>query len=101
MSLGCVIFEMLALDTPHADKLPPLDASIEEDENASYNTTDYENSMGTRPNLPDYINFDESYENILGIFYACTDEDPDKRPSAKKLLEILDDESNEENAPDN
>ena len=28
-SLGCVIFEMLSLDTPHADKLPPLDISIE------------------------------------------------------------------------
>ena len=72
MSLGCVIFEMLALDTPHADKLPPLDASIEEDENASYNTTDYENSMGTRPNLPDYINFDELFRLQNHIWLAIS-----------------------------
>ena len=33
---------MLALDTPHADKLPPLDASIEGDRDASYDTTEYQ-----------------------------------------------------------
>ena len=33
---------MLALDTPHADKLPPLDASIEETKDASYDTSDYQ-----------------------------------------------------------
>ena len=56
--------------------------------------------MGSRPNLPDYFDFDESYETALGIFYACTDEDPEKRPSAKRLVELLSDESNE-NTPDN
>jgi len=105
-ALGCTIFEMLALDTPHADKLPPLDASIEETKDASYDTSDYQDAMGSRPNLPDYFAFDKSYENILSIFYACTDEDPEKRPSAEKLVEILGlgtttKESKKENAPDN
>jgi len=99
-ALGCTIFEMLAMDTPHADKLPPLDASIEGDRDASYDTTEYQESMGSRPNLPDYFDFDESYETALGIFYACTDEDPKKRPSAKRLVELLCDETNE-NTPDN
>ena len=89
-SLGCVIFEMLSLETPHADKLPPLDDSIEDDDSADYETTAYDNAMGTRPELPDYFDFDESYEEILGIFYACTAEDPNVRPSAKKLIEIID-----------
>ena len=56
--------------------------------------------MGSRPNLPDYFDFGESYETALGIFYACTDEDPAKRPSAKKLVELLNAKS-DENTPDN
>ena len=36
---------MLALDTPHADKLPPLDASIEETKDASYDTSDYQGKI--------------------------------------------------------
>ena len=82
--------------------------------------------MGTRPELPDYLDIegDEDYDEVLGdqllimisllcsfclmsyefpyfifdftgIFYACTMEDPNKRPSARKLVEIL--EENEEN----
>ena len=88
-SLGCVIFEMLSLDTPHADKLPPLDDSIENDESAEYDTSTYEEAMGTRPQLPDYFDFDDTYEEILGIFYACTTEDPTKRPSAQILIDLL------------
>ena len=66
----------------------------------------FTDAMGSRPNLPDYFAFDKSYENILSIFYACTDEDPEKRPSAEKLVEILGlgtttQESTKENAPDN
>ena len=96
-SLGCVIYEMLSLDTPHADKLPPLDLSVEDDDSASYDTTEYDDSMGKRPNLPDYMDYDsdELYDEVIGIFYACTMDDPKKRPSAKKLVEIL--EGNEEN----
>ena len=78
-------------------------------------------AMGTRPELPDYLDIegDEDYDEVLGkcsschlpmycelpfyffifeftgIFYACTMEDPTKRPSARKLVEIL--EENEEN----
>lgn len=44
--------------------------------------------IGTRPDLLD-IDYDSSYSNILGVFYSCTHEDPEMRPSAKKLVEIL------------
>ena len=43
--------------------------------------------------LPFYIYF--FVFEFIGIFYACTMEDPTKRPSARKLVEIL--EENEEN----
>ena len=47
--------------------------------------------MGTRPELPDYMDYDSDqlYDEVLGIFYACTMENPSERPSAKKLLELL------------
>ena len=53
--------------------------------------------MGTRPQLPEYMDYDSDqlYDEVLGIFYACTMENPSERPSAKKLLELL--EKNEEN----
>merc|ERR1712110_650097 len=53
----------------------------------------YQQALGTRPDLPDYLDDflqDDAYEKILGIFCACTSEEPSKRPSAKDILEILD-----------
>jgi len=44
--------------------------------------------IGTRPSLPD-IEFDESYNKILEIFYCCTEEDPSKRPTAKHITDLL------------
>jgi serine/threonine protein kinase len=42
-SLGCVIFEMLALDTPHCDKLPDSDDDDDDDEE-SYDDSEYQAS---------------------------------------------------------
>jgi len=44
--------------------------------------------IGTRPSLPD-IEFDESYNKILELFYCCTEEDPSKRPTAKHIMDLL------------
>lgn len=43
---------------------------------------------GKRPSLPDF-DFDESYNNVLGLFYCCTEENPEDRPSASQILAIL------------
>ena len=50
------------------DKLPDLDLSVEEDENASYDTSEYDEAMGTRPELPAYLDIegDEDYDEVLG-----------------------------------
>ena len=39
--------------------------------------------------MPDYFDFDDSYNEIMSVFYACTSEDPKSRPSAKQIVEIL------------
>lgn len=57
-------------------------------------------NLGTRPPLPD-LEFDSGYDNVLGIFFCCTEEDPSKRPNAKDisvaLTELSETEKSEEN----
>jgi len=43
---------------------------------------------GTRPRLP-AIEFNESYNKVLEIFYCCTEEDPSARPSAEEIISNL------------
>lgn len=88
-ALGCVIFEMLALDTPHCDKLPSMDDD-DDDEDDSYDDTEYQESIGHRPELPDHLDvLDDEYEPVLSLFYACTMEDPELRPTAKLIVENI------------
>lgn len=46
------------------------------------------NFLGTRPSLPN-IPLTEDYLPVLEIFYACTEYEPDKRPTAAKILHLL------------
>jgi len=90
-ALGCTIFEMLSLETPHFNKM----GDIDDDNDDSIDDTEYQNALGTRPDLPDYLDDflqDDAYEKILGIYYACTSENPSNRPSASDILDILDSE---------
>jgi hypothetical protein len=41
--------------------------------------------------LPDYLeDLDDEYEPVLSLFYACTMEDPQERPTAKLIVENID-----------
>lgn len=46
---------------------------------------------GSRPLFPDDIltKLTNDYDDILHIFHTCTEEDPEKRPSADKLEKIF------------
>ncbi|KAG7173370.1 Lymphokine-activated killer T-cell-originated protein kinase-like [Homarus americanus] len=44
--------------------------------------------IGTRPCLPNVV-LDDDYLHVLEIFYACTEAEPHKRPSAKQIMHIL------------
>jgi len=103
-ALGCTIFEMLTLETPHFNKLDLEDSKdVEDDEGMSA----WDKAIGSRPDLPDYVEdylADPEYEKVFALFYACTAKDPVLRPSAKDILDILDDKveldttTNEESA---
>ncbi|KAF5273823.1 hypothetical protein FQA39_LY00938 [Lamprigera yunnana] len=73
---GLVLWEMLALQPPCVEALS--DESLSEDFNESI-------IFGKRPDLPD-DNYDSSYKYVLEMFYCCTEEDLNLRPSALDLV---------------
>ena len=91
-AFGLVVYEMLALHSPHVDKLVVPD-SDDEDEDEDVDDSMYEEAfraaLGTRPALPDSVKLDQSYRTVLEIFFAATNEDPAKRPSAEDILDLL------------
>jgi len=89
-SFGLVIYEMMALHGPHMDKLGEEDEEEEKEE--SMDTDEFREALGTRPPLPEDVDLDDSYRTVLEIFFACTNEDPTRRPSAKEILQLLDQE---------
>lgn len=50
---------------------------------------DFEALMGTRPPLPYVETLGNDYDTLIEIFYVCTNESPDKRPTAKCLANAL------------
>ena len=50
--------------------------------------------LGTRPSLPD-IPLTEDYLPVLEIFYACTELEPAKRPTAGQIVQILENMADE------
>ncbi|KAL0272669.1 UNVERIFIED_CONTAM: hypothetical protein PYX00_005546 [Menopon gallinae] len=96
-SLGLVIWEMIALVPPHTE------VGGSEDESEYFSSCDSESEMddsyiseadssvvkyGTRPNLPD-VKLGDEYSNVIEIFYCCTEQDPNKRPTAHYLVQHL------------
>ena len=80
-----------ALHGPHLDKLG-LNDSNESDDGAdeSLDEEAFRDALGTRPPLPGSVDLDETYRKVLEIFFLTTNEAPEKRPSAREILDLLD-----------
>ena len=97
-AFGLTVFEMLALHSPHVDKLYFDDDSEDDDNDESIDEEAFRAALGTRPSLPDSYEYDQSYRAVLEIFFAATEKDPEKRPSAREILQML---SNSESRDEN
>lgn len=105
-SYGLVIFETITLMPPHSAEMTCGDLhatndsvvlvddstiSVKDSEDEE-NTEDIENSFshlfGTRPSLPDN-NIPKDYDEILGLFFICTNAEQDERPSAMEALNYV------------
>ena len=87
-AFGLLVYEMLALHSPHVDKLV-LGDDDDEDADVSIDDEEFRAALGSRPPLPDDLKLDSSYSKILEIFFAATNEDPKQRPSASEILDLL------------
>ena len=88
-AFGLLVYEMLALHSPHIDKLMGDDDDDSADSDESLDEEAFREALGTRPPLPDKFQFDSSYRTVLEVFFAATHEDPKLRPTAKEILEML------------
>lgn len=99
-SFGLVLYETITLCPPHTLEMVAVKKSLnfddleeeeklKEDEEEEEDDVDY--MIGTRPLFPDDIlsTLTEDYDDILQIFHICTDDYPEKRPSAAKLERIF------------
>lgn len=90
-SFGMVLYEMLTLNIPYGHIFPLEEdfASTREYESASMEAeTEYDNLLGTRPSLPS-VSFDKSYNPVIELLFACTDERAQNRPSAQDTHQAL------------
>ncbi|XP_068236094.1 lymphokine-activated killer T-cell-originated protein kinase-like isoform X2 [Palaemon carinicauda] len=96
-SLGLVIWEMLSLHAPHVDKLFFEESCDESDlekmeaikVRKAEGEIEYSKSLGTRPPIPDIDMSDDGYLTVVEIYYACTEREELKRPTARSLLCVL------------
>lgn len=71
-------------DDGDSDEEEEEDSSEEDIDEGDY--LDY-GRLGTRPAIPDGIELGEEYNFILEVFFVCTQEDYEARPSARALLD--------------
>jgi PDZ-binding kinase len=96
-SFGLIFYECLALCPPHTLEMVGKKALTFDDpeeqenkENAAVNDADEEDEddeplYGFRPIFPSDLKLSENYNDIMHIYYICTEDDPEERPSAAKL----------------
>ncbi|XP_059837390.1 lymphokine-activated killer T-cell-originated protein kinase homolog [Hypanus sabinus] len=79
---GLTLWEMMTLSMPHINF---SEDSFNED---SFDEDAYYAALGTRPAL-NMEELDNSYKEVIELFLVCTNEDPQKRPSAAQIVEEL------------
>ncbi|XP_063771093.1 lymphokine-activated killer T-cell-originated protein kinase isoform X2 [Pseudophryne corroboree] len=92
-AFGLTLWEMMTLSIPHVN-LPPENEDDEDDsfEEDDFDEDAYFEALGTRPPL-NMDELDESYLQVIELFFMCTSEDPKERPSASQIVEALEGEN--------
>ncbi|XP_028809202.1 lymphokine-activated killer T-cell-originated protein kinase homolog [Denticeps clupeoides] len=88
---GLTLWEMMTLSVPHLEILDEEDEDEDEDESFDEDEFDedaYFQKLGTRPAL-DSETLGGAYQRMVELFCLCTNEDPQKRPSAADIVQVL------------
>ncbi|KAE8605681.1 hypothetical protein XENTR_v10015284 [Xenopus tropicalis] len=86
-AFGLTLWEMMSLSIPHLN-LPPEDDEEDTFDEDDFDEDAYYEALGTRPPL-NMEELDDSYQKVIELFYMCAHEDPKLRPSAAKIIEVL------------
>lgn len=94
-SFGLVLYECIVLCPPHtlqmtpADSKKALDFDNVDDDEAEEEDYELDYMIGNRPMFREDMKLPEEYNDILQVFYICTDENPESRLEAKELERIF------------
>jgi len=75
-SLGMNLYEMITLLPPHYEERAPIRISEKV-------------AAGILPTFPSEIEADPEYQGLIGIFQQCARLNPEERPAANELLELI------------
>lgn len=96
-SVGLVIYECVALVPPHLGSIGDDDDDDEDDHEKDVDDEEDDEEddggemmYGTRPPLPDSEALGSEYNVVVELFYVCTNQEPEDRPSPAALVKILD-----------
>lgn len=97
-SFGLILYEMIALYPPHTAEFEAKRALDFDDTNEDISMDDEENDSiinlaGTRPLFPSDLKLSTKFDDVLNIFFLCTQCDPNERPSAKILVKFFEEMS--------
>ncbi|CAL1585194.1 unnamed protein product [Knipowitschia caucasica] len=87
-AFGLTLWEMMTLSMPHLDALDEEEDEEDDEGDESFDEDAYYERLGTRPAL-DAEALGAPYRRMVELFYVCTEEDPQKRPSASQIVQAL------------
>ncbi|XP_047244981.1 lymphokine-activated killer T-cell-originated protein kinase homolog isoform X1 [Girardinichthys multiradiatus] len=97
-AFGLTVWEMMTLAMPHLQMLDDEEDSEDDSLEESFDEDAYYEHLGTRPPL-DATSLGSSYRRMVELFCLCTEEDPNKRPSAAQIVQALEENTVLDRAP--
>ncbi|XP_050330827.1 lymphokine-activated killer T-cell-originated protein kinase [Bactrocera neohumeralis] len=96
-SFGLIIYETISLVPPHtlfmgetSDRENSNSSNLADNSSAELEVSEIcEYACGTRPPLPQAFQLTDEYNIIMEIFYCCTNESAEDRPTAKTIWTML------------
>ncbi|KAJ8009074.1 hypothetical protein DPEC_G00085080 [Dallia pectoralis] len=85
---GLTLWEMMTLAMPHLEMLDSENSEGDSMDEDDFDEDAYYEKLGTRPPL-DSGNLGGAYQRIVELFCLCTEENPQKRPSAAQIVQVL------------
>ncbi|XP_024233797.1 lymphokine-activated killer T-cell-originated protein kinase homolog isoform X3 [Oncorhynchus tshawytscha] len=88
---GLTLWEMMTLAMPHLEIFDSEEGDVTFSDDSledGFDEDAYYEKLGTRPAL-DSVSLGGAYQRMVELFWLCTEENPQKRPSATQIVQVL------------